>query len=399
MSIDLSGLPVLPDTGTIRTDARRVADCGTRVAERGKDMAAAWHGIQGNYLAPEQETVYGAMDKVIPFTDETGAVTQSIRSALDAFADTVDALRPRFEALRAAVAAFSCAAPAEDETEDLQAEMRLRAELQALINEFRAAEDACAAAIAKGYLIMPEAPGPMTSWYYALGTGLVDHAAQSIHRHNGRTFRIVLHPGSNQRARNIDGSYTIRINRRPAYYFSRDTFMAPAIAALGHRALNLRIPELREPVVSSMARRPPGPGGRPALVPDVPGWAKKGSNALGAVDVGVTIYSNAVQQWNEDQLAHPEYGTWERVGSAAKNVGFEGGGALAGAAAGTAIGATVGSFIPIPVVGTVVGAAVGGWIGGSVGEGIGSFLKERSEGKGWGEAAKEGVKEMWDSLW
>lgn len=399
MSIDLSGLPDLPDTGAVRTDARSVADSGTRVATRGNDLAAHWRGLQGNYVAPEQEIVYGAMDKVVPFTEETGAVTQSIRAALDSFADTVDGLRPRFEALRAATAAHDCTAPAEDETENVLAETRLRTECQTLIREFQAAEEACAAAIARSYLVLPNAPGAMKSWYYALGTGVVDNAIQSIHRHNGQRFRIALHPGSNQRGLNIDGSYTIRINGVPAQYFGRDTFMAPAIAALGHRSLTLRIPELREPVLNRAARRPPGPDGRTALVPDVPGWAKKASNTLGVVDAGVTIYSNAAQQWNEDQLAHPDYSTWERVGSAAKNVGFEGGGALVGGAAGTAIGATIGSFIPIPVVGTVVGAAVGGWIGSSIGEGFGSLLKERSEGKSWGEAAKEGVKEMWDSLW
>ncbi|MCC9175570.1 hypothetical protein [Arthrobacter sp. zg-Y179] len=399
MSIDVSALPVLPDTGTVRADAGKIAASGARAAALGDNLVSQWAGLQGNYLAPEQDTVYGAMQKVVPFTDETQTVASGIRSALDTFSDTVDALRPRFDAFLTSVSDHSCAPPLEDASEAAAATARLQSQMQALIREFHAAEDACAAAIGRSYLMLPDAPGMFDTPAYALGSGLISTGLQSIHHGSGqRLVRIVLDPGSNQRHLNVSGSYTIRINGRPERYFPRSSFMAPAIARLGHRALDVRMP--REPVINTWSRRRPQANGRPAPIPNVPGWAKKAGNAFGVVDVGLSVYGNAAEQWNEDQLAHPEYSTAQKIGSAATNVVLESGGAAMGAAIGTGIGATLGSFIPIPVVGTVVGAAVGGWIGSSIGEGVGSAVKGIFiDGKGVGKSLKDGAKEFLDSLW
>ena len=398
MSIDVSALPVLPDTGTVRADAAKLAASGANAAALGNDLSTEWSAMQGNYVAPEQATVYGAMQKVLPFTNETQSVTATICSALEAFADTVDSLRPRFEALLADVSSQACAPPPEDEMEAAVATAALQGRMQALIAEFHAAEDTCVAAIGRSYLLFPDA-GFMGSGAYALTSGLVTTGLTSIHQGSGRKlFRIALHPGSNQRALNVSGSYTIRINGRPTKYFPASSFLAPTIAGLGHRALTLRMP--REPVVNTWARRRPQANGRPAAIPNVPTWAKRAGNTVGAVDVGISIYGNAVEQWNEDQLAHPEYSTAERIGSAATNVVMESGGAAIGATIGTGVGATLGSFIPIPVVGTVVGAAVGGWIGSAVGEGVGSFIKGLAvDGKDLGKSLKDAGKELLDSLW
>ncbi|MCC3279780.1 hypothetical protein LJ754_11530 [Arthrobacter sp. zg-Y40] len=394
-------LPELPDTGAIRGDAARVADSGNRARGHGQDLVATWAGLRDSYQAPEQDIVHGAMDKAATYTDAAAEVTGGIRDALDAFADAVDALRPRYDALVAAMGAHASQVPDEDDEDGVAAaeaeESRIARETWAIAAELQAAEDVCAGAISGLHQSVWEAPGSATSPYAAVGGGLLSHGLLSIHSAPGpRLIRVALDPGSNRRSLNVDGSVTLRMNGRPHRYYPPDSVMATLLAPMGRRAITVHRPVFRDPVVEH-ARRRTTAGGTTARVPQIPGWANKASNGLGVIDGVLSIYKNGSEQWNQDQLEHPDYSTGQRVGSAAATAIVEGGFAIAGGSLGTTAGAAVGSFIPIPVVGTVVGAAVGGWIGGAVGEGAGNFLRNVGE-DGVAKAAKGALKETWENL-
>lgn len=394
-------LPVLPDTGTIRGDAARVAESGNRAKGHGQDLVATWAGLRDSYQAPEQDIVHGAMDKAATYTDATAEVTGAIRDALDAFADAVDALRPRYDALVADMDAHASRAPDEEDEDGMAAaeaeETRLTRETWSIAADLQAAEDVCAAAISGLHQSFWELPGSTTSPYAAVGSGLLSNGLLSLHSNPGpRLIRVALDPGSNHRSLQVDGSVTVRLNRRPHRYYPPGSVMATLLAPLGRRAMTIHRPVFRDPDIEH-ARRRVTPGGTTARVPQIPSWANKASNGLGVVDGVLAIYKNGSEQWNRDQEDHPDYTLGQRVGSAAATAGLEGGGAIAGGMAGTTIGATLGSFIPIPVVGTVVGAAVGGWIGGAVGEGAGNFLRNVNE-KGAAKAAAGAAKEIWENL-
>ena len=172
--------------------------------------------------------------------------------------------------------------------------------------------------------------------------------------------------------------------------------MASSLAPLGARALTIHLPVFRDPEIRGARRRTTASGNN-AAAPELPRWANRASNGLGVVDGALSVYKNWAEQWNQDQLEHPDMSTGERVVSAAATALVEGGASMAGSSLGAAAGATLGSFIPIPVVGTIVGAAVGGWIGGAVGEGVGNFLRNAAE-KGIADSARGGLKEAWENL-
>ncbi|GAA1924614.1 hypothetical protein GCM10009688_32110 [Arthrobacter gandavensis] len=394
-------LPVLPDTGAVRNDAAAIDASGQRAKGYGQDLVAAWTGLQDSYQAPEQDIVHGAMAKAAVYTDATADVTGAIRDALDAYADAVDALRPRYDALLAALDAHACRPLDDDSQESASAarseEARLTRESASIAAELQAAEDACAAAISGLHTSFWEPHRVATSPYAAVAVGLASNGLVSVHRHPGRRLiRIALDPGSNRRQLNVPGSVTLRLNRRPYRYLPAGSLMASLLAPLGARALTIHLPVFRDPKVPG-ARRRTTANGNSAAAPELPRWANRASNGLGVVDGALSVYKNWAEQWNQDQLDHPEMGTGDRVISAAATAGVEGGASMVGSSLGAAAGATLGSFIPIPVVGTLVGAAVGGWIGGAVGEGVGNFLRNAGE-KGIAEGAKGGLKEAWENL-
>ncbi|MCC3299560.1 hypothetical protein LOC59_13055 [Arthrobacter sp. zg-Y916] len=394
-------LPVLPDTCAIREDAAAIDASGKRAKDYGQDLVATWTALQDSYQAPEQDIVHGAMDKAAIYTDATADVTGAIRNALDAYADAVDALRPRYDALVAALEAHACR-PLDDDSQESAAaaqseEARLTRESASIAAELQAAEDACAAAISGLHTSFLEPHRIATSPYAAVSSGLAANGLLSVHQNPGpRLIRIALDPGSNRRRLNVPGSVTLRLNGRPYRYLPAGSLMAAMLAPLGARALTIHRPVFRDPQVPG-ARRRTNASGNSVAAPELPRWANRVANGLGVADGALSVYKNWSEQWNQDQLEHPEMSTGDRVGSAAATAVVEGGGAIGGSIAGTAIGASLGSLIPIPVVGTLAGAAVGGWVGGAVGEGIGNVVRNLRD-KGLADAVGGGLKETWENL-
>ncbi len=125
----------------------------------------------------------------------------------------------------------------------------------------------------------------------------------------------------------------------------------------------------------------------PNALGEVPRWAKVGGNVLGALDIGLSLYGNYTEEYNQDLIENPDMTESERRGSAIESAAWGAGGAVAGGA----VGAFLGSFIPIPVVGTVVGGVVGGFVG----ELAGNTIDNMRDGDGFGDA----IGDAWNSLW
>jgi hypothetical protein len=100
---------------------------------------------------------------------------------------------------------------------------------------------------------------------------------------------------------------------------------------------------------------------------NVPKWADYSSKGLAAVGVGLTLYSQWDQTWQDDEALHPTWSTGERVADAAGQTavigGTTAGGALAGAELGAEAGASIGvaAGTAVPVIGNVVPASSEDW--------------------------------------
>lgn len=137
-----------------------------------------------------------------------------------------------------------------------------------------------------------------------------------------------------------------------------------------------------------------------------PAWASAAGKGLFVAGAGLTLYGSYTEQWNRDQVEHPDWSTGHRVASAATNAAVDGGWTVGGAWAGAEVGgeggaeagAFIGSFVGPEgtvvggVVGGLVGAVGGAFVGSKVGHAVGSTLKKA------GSAIGHEAKKIWDSI-
>ncbi|MFB9073776.1 hypothetical protein ACFFX0_22255 [Citricoccus parietis] len=129
-------------------------------------------------------------------------------------------------------------------------------------------------------------------------------------------------------------------------------------------------------------------------VGEPPRWAKIGGNFLSSLDIGLSVWGNGTEEWNQDLLENPDMSTGEQWGSAAQSAALGAGGGFLGGLGGAAGGAAIGTLI-FPGVGTVIGGVVGGIVGGIGGEWLGNSVDNLLDGEGIGES----IGNAWNSLW
>ncbi|MCQ1956923.1 hypothetical protein NNX39_10460 [Arthrobacter sp. zg-Y826] len=160
ITVDLSGTDKLPDTSEIPSAVR---DLGARIAQMTNAYGNAqmkWWSLTDHYRAPEQTLVYTAMDEPRNASAEIADGVGSSVSALEAFAEAVEAIKLKRAALQADILQAQQADAAEDAKrsedrthhvlgdlfdmgEDLVIQLRLQQRADALTEELRVAEDAC----------------------------------------------------------------------------------------------------------------------------------------------------------------------------------------------------------------------------------------------------------------
>lgn len=160
ITVDLSGTDNLPNTSEIPGITR---DLGARSAEMAMAYGHAnlkWWTLADHYHAPEQDLVYTAMDECTNASGEVNNAVAASISALDAFAEAVEAIKIKRAELQAEILQAQQADAAEDARrgedrtrhvlgdlfdmgEDLVIQLRLQQRADALTEELRIAEDAC----------------------------------------------------------------------------------------------------------------------------------------------------------------------------------------------------------------------------------------------------------------
>ncbi|WP_139738695.1 DNA/RNA non-specific endonuclease [Actinomyces wuliandei] len=94
------------DVESLDTAATNLKTKAGDLRSAGESVKSTWAGMQVCYKAPEQESLYAAMDPVADDSDSLATSIESMASALSTFADTVSSLRTRAQALRSDVLAF-----------------------------------------------------------------------------------------------------------------------------------------------------------------------------------------------------------------------------------------------------------------------------------------------------
>lgn len=94
MTIDPSKIPGLKiDVESIRSGASDLSTQAGNMRSSGSTVKSTWAGMSGCYQAPEQETLYAAMNPVETLSGDLADDLESMASSLGAFADTVEVIK------------------------------------------------------------------------------------------------------------------------------------------------------------------------------------------------------------------------------------------------------------------------------------------------------------------
>ena len=94
MTIDPSKIPGLNiDVESIRTNASDLSTKAGDMRTSGSTIKTTWAGMSSYYSAPEQETLYSAMNHVETDSDDLADDLESIGTYVGTFADTVEQIK------------------------------------------------------------------------------------------------------------------------------------------------------------------------------------------------------------------------------------------------------------------------------------------------------------------
>ncbi|MEE1621851.1 hypothetical protein ACQ3I4_13805 [Zafaria sp. Z1313] len=370
MSVDLSGLPELPDTADLRGKARAVKTAGSRVATNADQARNAWLPVNGfidcDYGA---EKIHNAMDEVPGYGEACELGTNAIREALYGYCEEIDGIRDRYNA--AVADSMVCYAESTDDDPNYRVNQEKAAqdEVNAVAAALLEMEERCAEVIRQ----VDPAHVPDPGVFASPGSAVAYTAATTALEHL-RVDRYVF-----------DIVETISITRLDVSHL--EILFADG-SVLSRTEINLRQTVIQQRTRIDVVDARFGIAGEP------PSWAKWGGRFIEGADVLLSAWGNGAEEWNQDLIEHPEYTAEERWGSAAKSAAFGAGGSFLGSLGGAAGGAAIGTMI-CPGVGTVIGAVAGGIIGGWGGEILGNTIDNWTDGEG----ALDGVKNAWNDFW
>lgn len=375
MSVDLSGLPELPNTAALRASATSAGGAGDAFLANGTEARTAWAPISDAIACSYNPgAIHTAMDKVVVHCEAIELSAGVIESALDAYCDEIDGIKDRYNA--AVAAAQVCHVPSTDEDPHYAQtrEAEAQTEVNAIATLMRAMEERCANTINAADPAAVTSPGFASTAYVGSANTALTEALDRL-----RVDRY-----------NIEVSTTIRVS-------TLDISRLEIDFADGSRLTYTQI-DLRETVVQTRTLTPVTEvgldGSRRATLGEPPAWAKNGGKFLEGADVVLSAWGNYSEEWNEDLLQHPDMSGGEQFGSAAKSAVLGAGGSFGGSFGGALGGAALGTLI-CPGVGTVIGGVVGGIAGGIGGEWMGNTIDNLTDG----DALVDSMSDAWDSLW
>lgn len=94
------------DPDAIETAAGNMRSVGTTVSTRGASVLSTWQGLSAHYHAPEQATLFTAMNPVKTNAEAFGTDVSKVATALGVFAEEVRAIKKAVADIRADAAAL-----------------------------------------------------------------------------------------------------------------------------------------------------------------------------------------------------------------------------------------------------------------------------------------------------
>ncbi|WP_313816197.1 hypothetical protein [Citricoccus sp.] len=374
MAVDLSGLPELPDTSALRSDATQIKTVGDDVDQNCIDTRNAWTPIDAAIISPTgQEQMVNALEVMLDYGDGVSLSTQAIEQALADYCDGIDALKSRYDAAVGQAQMCWAESTPEDPNHRENKEQAAQTEVNAVADLLLELEQTCAESIKAAN---PAAPGPGGAGHPS--TGAVSSATQELLdrlRVDQYSFEILE---------------SVTIETRVSAFHLEIQMADGSRLSYSELSVEQSVTEHRTRVdvttVDLASNRTP--------VGEPPRWAKIGGNFLSSLDIGLSVWGNGTEEWNQDLLENPDMSTGEQWGSAAQSAALGAGGGFLGGLGGAAGGAAIGTLI-FPGVGTVIGGVVGGIVGGIGGEWLGNSVDNLLDGEGIGES----IGNAWNSLW
>ena len=160
MSIDIAAFEaVLPDPEVIRAAAAALVSAVGEVVDTAEESSAAWSHLQSPevYDIAGSEVVFNAFRPVTASAGDLGSDVGTVDKAVLAYADTVDALKVRLDAVKADAASFFSRTRGrnQDDWDDdeslIQAEQNIIGDLNRLYSDLQEAQRVCANAISAVY--------------------------------------------------------------------------------------------------------------------------------------------------------------------------------------------------------------------------------------------------------
>lgn len=388
MSVDLSGLPQLPDTGTLRSNATSIKNSAKAVKTLCDDAHTRWQGIQSCVSCNfGNEQIYSALNIAPEYGEGVKLSGKAVGLALDAYCDEIDGLKSRYNA--AVADAQVCFDPEAETPDGKNPEEEAQQEVNAVATLMAEMEQRCADSIKAAD---PGNATPVPNYPTAAGAAV------------GSTTETL------GRLRTVDFEFTVSasVTVRTLDYSRLEIHFAD-----GSRLTSERLVLTETSVRADLSVRgtvPAVDGSPRANTGGPPRWAKLGGNLLGFADIGITAWGASTDEWNDDLVEHPEYSDAERNFSVGKSTVLRAGGGAAGGAAGAYVGAAAGAALfgalgtaILPVAGTAAGIAVGGWlgamaggfIGGQLGEWTGGTIDNFTDGESFGDS----IGDAWNDLW
>lgn len=374
MAVDLSGLPELPDTAALRADATQIETVGRDVDLNCTETRNSWTPIGGAITSPEgQEQMVGALEVLLDYGDAVSLSTRAIEQALSDYCDGIDALRSRYAAAVGRAKTCWVESTPDDPAYGLNQEQAAQDEVNAVARLLLDLERTCADAITAADASAPE-PGAAGHPSVGAASSATQDLLERL-RVDRYSFDVLDSITIETRVSATHLEITMADGTRYSY---SEISVDQSVIVEGRR-VDVTTVGLDD------ARRPIG---------EPPRWAKLGGNALGALDVGLSLWGNGTEEWNQDLVENPDMTAGEQWGSAAQSATLGAGGGFLGGLGGAAGGAALGTLV-FPGVGTVIGGVVGGIAGGIGGEWLGNSVDNVLDGEGLGEA----IGNAWDSLW
>lgn len=165
----------LPTPGTIGNGASALRGAAKNLRGHYDDALNSWHTLAGHYTAPEQHELLAAPgEKVEPLVTLHGEILEGAASGLEAFAEDIESLRPRYDAVKSQVATFNTATETQGDDADASARLGaqrtdLAAEIAAVARLYDNAVEACVATLGRLDPTLPQSGGG--GWFGALSTG------------------------------------------------------------------------------------------------------------------------------------------------------------------------------------------------------------------------------------